>query len=246
MKGRRALVTGGAGGIGAATAKELMARGASVVLLDRDEVTLSRTTATDGVAGTVTADISDAASVARAVVSAAVQLGGSIDLLVNAAGIYRIRPAVELGVEEWEEVLTVNLTGTWLVSREVAKPLLASGRSGSVVSISSTAALVADAKEPAVHYSASKAGVLALVRQLAVEWAPRIRVNAVCPGYIDTSMLRMMDDPEAGQAVLDSTVPLRRLGRPEEVARTIAFLASDDAAYITGAAIPVDGGVTAL
>jgi NAD(P)-dependent dehydrogenase (short-subunit alcohol dehydrogenase family) len=246
VKGRRALVTGGAGGIGAATAKELMARGASVVLLDRDEVTLSRTATTDGVTGTVTADVSDAASVARAVVSASVLLGGSIDLLVNAAGIYRIRPAVELGVEEWEEVLSVNLRGTWLVSREFAKPLLASGRSGSVVCISSTAALVADVKEPAVHYGVSKAGVLALVRQLAAEWAPDIRVNAVCPGYIETSMLRMMDDPKAGQAVLDSTVPLRRLGQPEEVARAIAFLASDDAAYVTGVAIPVDGGATAL
>jgi NAD(P)-dependent dehydrogenase (short-subunit alcohol dehydrogenase family) len=105
---------------------------------------------------------------------------------------------------------------------------------------------VADVKEPAVHYGVSKAGVLALVRQLAAEWAPDIRVNAVCPGYIETSMLRMMDDPKAGQAVLDSTVPLRRLGQPEEVARAIAFLASDDAAYVTGVAIPVDGGATAL
>ncbi|MBI3647823.1 MAG: SDR family oxidoreductase [Actinobacteria bacterium] len=209
MKGRRALVTGGAGGIGSAVARELILRGAAVALLDRDPE-------------------------------------GPVDLLVNAAGIYRFRPAVELGVDEWEEVLGINLRGTWLVSREVARELLAGGGAGSIVNISSTAGLVADAAEPAVHYNASKAGVIALTRQCAVEWAPRIRVNAVCPGLIDTPMLRIMDDPAAGQRYLDTMVPLGRIGRPEDVARTIAFLASEDAAYVTGAALPVDGGVTAL
>lgn len=245
MNGRRALVTG-AGGIGVATAAELAARGAAVVLLDSDGSAAVRGAESARVAGAVEADVRDADAVASAVTRASQILGGTIDLLVTTAGIYRICPALELDPQEWEEVLGVNLRGTWLVSREVAKRLLSERRGGSIVTLSSTAALVADAAEPAVHYSASKGGVIALTRQLAVEWAPHIRVNAVCPGFIDTPMLRMMDDPEKGQAVLDTAVPLGRLGRPEDVARTVAFLASDDAAYVTGVALAVDGGATAL
>lgn len=245
MNGRRALVTG-AGGIGVATAAELAARGAAVVLLDSDKSAAVRGAESARVAGVVEADVRDADAVASAVTRASEILGGTVDLLVTTAGIYRVCPALELDPEEWEEVLGVNLRGTWLVSREVARRLLSERHGGSIVTLSSTAALVADAVEPAAHYSASKAGVIALTRQLAVEWAPHIRVNAVCPGFIDTPMLRMMDDPEKGQAVLDTAVPLGRLGRPEDVARTVVFLASDDAAYVTGVALAVDGGATAL
>ena len=109
--------------------------------------------------------------------------------------------------------------------------------------MASTAALVADPSEPAAHYNASKAGVVALTKQLAVEWAPDgVRVNAVAPGVIDTPMLRMMDDPQAGRAYLDARVPLRRLGRAEEVAEVVVFLASARASYMTGATVVVDGG----
>jgi NAD(P)-dependent dehydrogenase (short-subunit alcohol dehydrogenase family) len=236
----------GVGGIGTAVARELLSRGASVVVLDRDG-DLAATRATElGATGDVAADIGDPEQVGLAVAAAADALGGPVDLLVNAAGIYRIRAAVDLDVDEWEEVLRINLRGTWLVAREVARGLLPDGLPGSIVNISSTAGLIADPSEPAAHYNASKAGVIALTQQLAVEWAPAIRVNAVCPGVIDTPMLRLMDDPEAGRAYLDAMVPLRRLGRPEDVARAIAFLASDDAAYITGVALPVDGGTIAL
>lgn len=246
MIGRLALVTGGAGGIGSAVALELARCGASVVLMDRDPEQLATCAPGKGAAGYVVADLQEPDQVVHAVESAAEIGGGPIDLLVNAAGIYRIRPALDLEVEEWEGVLRTNLRGTWLASRAVARRLLADGRSGSIVNVSSTAALIADPAEPAAHYNASKAGVIALTRQLAVEWAPAIRVNAVCPGVINTPMLRMMDDPETGRAYLDTKVPLRRLGRPEEVARAIAFLASDDAAYVTGVALPVDGGLTTL
>ena len=115
------------------------------------------------------------------------------------------------------------------------------------MNLASTAALRADAAEPAAHYNASKAGIVSLTQQLAVEWAPHgIRVNAVCPGVIDTPMLRMMDDREAGDAYLRGGVPLQRLGAPHEVAACVAFLASDRASYVTGVALTVDGGATLL
>lgn len=239
-------MTGGAGGIGSAVARQLRDRGAAVVLLDRDADLAAARSGEVGAAGHVVADVREPAEVAAATTRAAAILGGPVDTLVNAAGIYRVRLAVDLDLEEWEEVQRVNLRGTWLASREVARELLAAGVSGSIVNISSTAGLIADRSEPAVHYNASKAGVIALTRQLAVEWAPTIRVNAVCPGVIDTPMLQLMNDPAVGQAYLGTRVPLGRLGTPEDVARAIAFLASDEAAYVTGAVLTVDGGVTAL
>lgn len=245
--GRRALVTGGAGGIGLATAHELIAGGASVALLDRSREALERASASVEAANVV-ADVADPEQVESALASAADALGGPVDLLVNAAGIYRVTPLLDLDVDEWEEVLRINLRGSWIVAREVVRRMVAAGGSrGSIVNLSSTAALIADTSEPAAHYDASKAGVIALTRAMAVEWAHHgVRANAVCPGVIDTPMLRLMDDPEAGRRYLEERVPLRRLGRPEEVARVIAFLASDDASYITGAAVPIDGGATAI
>jgi NAD(P)-dependent dehydrogenase (short-subunit alcohol dehydrogenase family) len=121
----------------------------------------------------------------------------------------------------------------------VAAALIAAGLAGAIVNISSTAGLVADASEPSAHYNASKAGVLALTRQMAAEWAPHgIRANAVCPGVIDTPMLRVMDDPAAGAAYLRTGVPHGRLGSADEVAAVVVFMASDDASYLTGACRP--------
>ena len=244
MAGRRALVTGGAGGIGLACARRLLAEGAEVVLLDRRADAPSAA----GIgAAPVACDVRDPGAVAAAVTRAAGLLNGPVDVLINAAGVYRIAPLLDLTPEEWDDVQAVNLRGTFLAGRAVAAALIAAGRPGAIVNISSTAGLVADAAEPSAHYNASKAGVLALTRQMAAEWAPHgIRANAVCPGVIDTPMLRIMDDPAAGAAYLRTGVPLGRLGSAEEVAAAIAFLASDDASYLTGAAVPVDGGVTAI
>jgi NAD(P)-dependent dehydrogenase (short-subunit alcohol dehydrogenase family) len=239
--GRRALVTGGSSGIGRSTAALLTERGARVAILD---------SSTDG-AGvldtvSVRGDVRDEASVRAAVAAACEALDGSIDVVVNAAGIYRVTSADELTVGEWDDVLDTNLRGTFLVSQSLmqAEP---SGSLRAIVNVASTAAFVGDAREPAAHYNASKAGIVALTRQLAIEWADRsVRVNAVAPGVIDTPMLQLMSDPSRGSAYLESRVPLRRLGGADEVAEVIAFLASDRAAYVTGATVPVDGGVMAL
>jgi NAD(P)-dependent dehydrogenase (short-subunit alcohol dehydrogenase family) len=242
MAGRRALVTGGGSGIGLACARRLQAEGADVVVLDR------RRDGLDGAEVTyLGCDVRDPGEVDSAVREAAAALAGPPDILVNAAGVYRIAPLLDISPEEWDDVLLVNLRGSFLAGRAVAASLIESGLPGAIVNIASTAALVADPAEPSAHYNASKAGVVALTRQMAAEWARhRIRVTAVCPGVIDTPMLRLMDNSAAGLAYLDAAVPLRRLGSVAEVAAVIVFLASDDASYLTGCAIPVDGGSTAI
>jgi dihydroanticapsin dehydrogenase len=245
MAGRRALVTGGASGIGLATVRRLRAEGAEVVAVDR------RPPAPGWEAGSgrkyLTADVTRPDEVAGAVGKAARLLGGPADVLVSAAGVYQVRPLLDLTSQDWDETLAINLRGPFLVGQAFAAALIEVGLPGAIVNIGSTAALVADASEPTAHYNASKAGVLALTRQMAAEWARHgIRANAVCPGVIDTPMLRLMDNPVAGQAYLQTGVPLRRLGTAEEVAAVIVFLASQDASYLTGAAVPVDGGSTAI
>jgi NAD(P)-dependent dehydrogenase (short-subunit alcohol dehydrogenase family) len=233
VEGRRALVTGGGSGIGRATTDVLRGRGARVVTVDL-------------AGGDVTADVRDPEAVTAAVAAAAKALEGPPDMLVAAAGVYRIEPFVELEPGSWDDVLAVNLRGAFLTGRAVARLLIDSGRPGAIVNLASTAALRGDAAEPSAHYNASKAGVIALTRQMAIELAPHgIRVNCVCPGVIDTPMLRVMDAPAAGAEWVQAAVPLARLGDPTEVARVVAFLASDEASYVTGAALPIDGGLTA-
>jgi dihydroanticapsin dehydrogenase len=247
FSGRRALVTGGASGIGRATASLLRQRGAEVALLDARRDVLAAAAAEMGACAAVVADVRDETAIESALDEASAALGGPPELLVTAAGIYRIETLLATSAESWDEVLAINLRGTFLVARAVARRLEARNHPGAIVTLASTAAFGADAREPSGAYSASKAAVLSLTRQMAVEWAAiGIRANAVCPGVIDTPMLRLMDDPAAGRAYLESAVPLGRLGRTDEVAAAIVFLLSDEASYLTGAAIPVEGGALAL
>jgi NAD(P)-dependent dehydrogenase (short-subunit alcohol dehydrogenase family) len=246
LEGRAAIVSGAASGIGRAVARRMRTEGADVALIDLRADALGEVAAELG-GHAVPCDVSDTAAVARAVAACRERLGRPADVLVNAAGIYRVQPLLELEPDAWDEVQRINARGTLACAREFAGALIAVGRPGAIVNLSSIAGLVASAGEPAGHYAASKAAVIALTRQMAVEWSRHgIRANAVCPGVIDTPMLRLTDDPEAAAAYLDARVPLHRLGTAEEVAAVICFLASDDAAYVTGCALPVDGGITAL
>lgn len=237
---RRAIVTGAASGIGRATVERLLADGSTVVGIDRASADRDGDTAVH-----LRADLQDADAIEAGVAAAVAVLGGPPDLLVNAAGIYLVRPLLDTTAEEWDAVLAINLRAIFLVSRAVVRSGMTHG--ATIVNLSSVAAYRGSAGEPSGAYNASKAAVSSLTGQMAAEWAPRgIRVVAVAPGVIDTPMLRLLDDPASGAAFLESGVPLRRLGTAAEVAGVISFAASDDAAYLTGTTIVVDGGLLAV
>jgi NAD(P)-dependent dehydrogenase (short-subunit alcohol dehydrogenase family) len=240
-----AIVTGGGSGIGRATARRLRDAGADVVLVDRDEAAVAAA-AEELDAHAVVCDVADETAVIAAAAAARERLGRPADALVNAAGIYRFAPLLEIGADAWDELQAINLRGTFLMAREVARQLIGAGAGGAIVNLSSIAALGGSRDEPDGHYGASKAAIVQLTRQMAVEWGPHgIRANAICPGMIRTPMLRITDDPEVAARFLAESVPLGRFGEADDVAALACFLLSDDASYVTGAAVPIDGGVTA-
>ena len=225
------IVTGAARGIGHATAREFLARDWAVALLDVLEARLD-----DANTVCLTCDVSDPASVAAAVAAVHTRFG-RIDALVNNAGIAIFKPLLETTLEDWNTVLAVNLTGPFLMAQAVA-PLMLNG--GAMVNITSISGLRASTLR--VAYGTSKAGLAHLTKQLAAELAPLgIRVNAVAPGPVETAMAKAVHTPEI-RADYHDAIPLNRYGTEEELARVIVFLCSDQASYITGQILAVDGG----
>lgn len=238
--GKVALVTGAARGIGKATAIRLAQEGARVVIADIDEAGLTSTLAElpDGFA--LRLDLGDPASI-EAVVNQAAEWGGKLDVLCNVAGILRTSHSHEMPLDLWDQIIRINLTGTFLMCRAAIPHLLKSR--GNIVNLSSTAAIAGHPWMAA--YSASKGGILSMTRALASEYVKRkIRINAVLPGGIDTPMHGDFAVPEGGDAtILMKMTPMVRYVGPEYAASVVAFLASDDARYINGGAIRVDGGM---
>ena len=246
FSGKRILVTGGASGIGEATARRFLSEGADVVIMDRsgDNLAAAKARLDPEVQGSNVelvleeGDVASSEDVDR-VVGGAVHRFGGIDVLVSNAGIAFEEPFLDIPREHWDETQRVNLTGMFVVTQRAAREMVRAG-SGTILLTSSTNGLVGEDKY--AHYNASKGGVTLLTKSLAIELGPHgIRVNAVCPGYIVTPLAESIDDPEFMEAYRQR-LPLRRLGKPEDVAGTFAFLASDDAAFIHGETIVIDGG----
>lgn len=241
LEDKRVLITGGASGIGAATAGRFLEEGAAVCVLDRDDKGReSIQKQLPDLAGTVAADVSDLAQVQSAF-SDAIKLMGGVDVLINNAGISIRHNFLDITPQEWDKVVAVNLTGVFYMAQTAAKHMWE--RDGGVIlQTASTNGIVGYPFY--ADYNATKAGVIELTKSMALELAPKVRVCAVAPGYVLTPMQRA----EYTDAMLDEVnrkIPMRRHAKPGEIAALFAYLASDDAAYATGQVFTLDGGETA-
>jgi meso-butanediol dehydrogenase/(S,S)-butanediol dehydrogenase/diacetyl reductase len=240
LKGKNVLVTGGASGIGEATAARFLEEGCAVCVLDRSTEARARVTRElPELTGVVDADVSDLEQV-KAAFTQAIDRMGSVDVLINNAGISIRHDFLDITPEEWDTVMGVNLTGVFYVAQTAARHMVDKG-SGVILNTASTAG--STGYPHYADYSASKGGVIALTLAMALELAPVVRVNAISPGYVLTPMQRA----EYTDAMLDAVnrkIPLGRHAKPEEIAALLAFLASDDAAFATGQVYVMDGAET--
>ncbi len=242
VKGKRAIVTGAAQGIGKTIAALLVERGASLLLCDVDlektEGAAREIGAGGGTCLACRADVTQSAD-AEALVQDAVKRLGAVDVLVNNAGITRDNVLLRMKEDQWDQVMAVNLKGTFNCTKAAIKVMLRQ-KQGTVINIASITGLMGNAGQ--ANYSASKAGVIGFTKAIAREYADRgITVNAVAPGFIQTAMTDAI--PEKEREALINGIPLKRLGTPLDVARVVCFLASDEAGYITGQVIGVNGGL---
>jgi NAD(P)-dependent dehydrogenase (short-subunit alcohol dehydrogenase family) len=251
LRDKRVLISGGSSGIGKAAARRFLEEGARVFFcgLDADEVDAAAAELGEsGAVSGMSADVSREDDVTRLVGSARETLGG-IDVLINNAGIAWREPFLAITPAHWDRIITVNLRGMFLVAQTVARVLVDQGAGGAIVNMSSTNGLGGEADY--AHYNASKGGVLLLTKTMAAELGRHgIRVNALCPGYIETPLNAAISADLGGPDFADTyargSIPLGRPGRSSEVAAVYAFLASDDASFITGAEIVIDGGQLAV
>jgi len=244
--GKRILVTGGTRGIGAAAVRAFLEHGATVAIAGRSESSFApwRDVLESGKAIAAMGDIGSAAACKKLVAKTVERLGG-LDCLVNSAGIFEEAPVDEIDEGHWTRAITINLGGTFFCSQAVLPALRATA--GNIVNIASESGLVGYMH--AAAYCAAKGGVVNLTKAMAWELAPAVRVNCVCPGNVDTDMMRhaaeLSDDQAAHIADAQSHAPMGRMARPEEIAAAILYLASDAASFTTGVALPVDGGTLA-
>ncbi len=251
LAGRSALITGGGSGVGRATAIRFAREGAEAIcLFDRDESRLAAVRAElEGIGAHVTTCVGDVAEPedCRAATELAQQHTGRLDVMVSNAGADNTVGFLDIPLEEWDRILSVNLRASFVLVQLAARAMVHSGKGGCILYTASISGM--GASEGDAHYGVSKAGVISLVQTMAIELVGHgIRVNAVSPGPLDTPMsLALLGSVEAMQRARESwpMVPMNRLGSPDEIAATYAFLASDDGAYITGQNIAVDGGLTA-
>ena len=241
LENKRALITGGASGIGKATAMRFLGERVKVAILDRDETACAKVREElTGLSAVIVADVSDSEAVKRAF-SDLDDLWGGLDVLINNAGISMRHKFLDITPEEWRQVIDVNLNGMFFVAQAAARRMLLAG-SGVIINMGSTNALLGYPFY--ADYNASKAGVIELTRSMALELAPDVRVVAVCPGYVMTPMQQAEYSPQM-LAEVNRKIPLGRHAQPEEIAALFAFLASEEAAFITGQCYVIDGGETA-
>ena len=248
FSGKRVLVTGSSRGIGQAVARQFFQSGAQVAVNGRTPDSTAAGMAALGDSDRLVAAPGDVSSVAgcEAVVAAAVEGLGGLDILVNSAGVAFFLPLEDSDEAVWDATLDTNLKGTFFCMRAAAGPLRDSG--GNIVNVASDAGLIGE--KCLSVYCASKGGVVNLTRAMALELAPTVRVNCVCPGYVDTDMVRrdgidQADDPQAAEQAIVDYAPLKRISKPAEIAKAITYLAGEDALFITGSALQIDGGSTA-